>query len=63
MEAASPGQSNVKGVVHTWYQFSTHSLSSWNSLRALWYVDGLKVVPQNYFRTIFSYLFSLLGLR
>ena len=58
MEAPSRGQSNVKGVVHTWYQFSvstserirnfeTQSLSSWNSLRALWYVNGVKVVPQN----------------
>ena len=37
MHAPSQGQSNVKGVVHTWYQFSTQSLSSWNSLRALWY--------------------------
>ena len=28
MYAPSQGQSNVKGVVHTWYQFSTQSLSS-----------------------------------
>nr|QVG61562.1 hypothetical protein [Rhizoctonia sp.] len=47
MAAPSQGQSNVKGAVHTWYQFSTQSLSSWNSLQALWYVNGVKVVPQN----------------
>ena len=47
MDAPSQGQSIVKGAVHTWYQFSTQSLSSWNSLRALWYVNGVKVVPQN----------------
>jgi hypothetical protein len=35
MAAPSQGQSNVKGTVHKWYQFSTQSLSSWNSLQAL----------------------------
>lgn len=47
MNAPSQGQSKVNGVVYTWYQFSTQYLSSWNSLRALWYVDG--VVPLNIF--------------
>ena len=30
-----------------WYQFSTQSFSSWNSLQALWYVNGTKVVPNS----------------
>ena len=47
MAAPSQGQSIVKGTTHKWYQFSTQSLSSWNSLQALWYVNGTKVVPKN----------------
>ena len=49
MDAPNQGQSKVKGVVHTWYQFSTKSLSSWSDLHALWYVNGVKVVPKNIF--------------
>ena len=52
MDAPNQGQSKVKGVVHTWYQFSTKSLSSWNDLQALWYVNGVKVVPQNIFEML-----------
>jgi hypothetical protein len=47
MAAPSQGQSIVKGTTHKWQQFSTQSLSSWNSLQALWYVNGTKVVPNN----------------
>jgi hypothetical protein len=67
MSTPSQGQSNVKGSVHTWYQFSTQSLSCWNDLQALWYVNGVKVVPKNIFdlltpislaycNTLFKYL-------
>lgn len=52
MDAPNQGQSKVKGVVYTWYQFSTKSLSSWNDLQALWYVNGVKVVPQNIFEML-----------
>ena len=45
MDTPRQGHSNLNGVVHTWYQFSTQSLTSWNDLHALWYVNGVKVVP------------------
>ena len=38
------------GLITTSYsllKFSTQSLSSWNSLQAVWYVNGTKVVPHN----------------
>lgn len=67
MNTPSQGHSNVNGSVHTWYQFSTQSLSCWNDLHALWYVNGVKVVPKKicdlltpislaYCNTLFKYL-------
>ena len=35
MVAPTPGQSIVKGKIYKWYQFSSQSLSSWNSLQAV----------------------------
>ena len=32
MESPTKGHSTLKGVVYTWYQFSTQSISSWNPL-------------------------------
>ena len=52
MDAPSQGHSNINGAVHTWYQFSTQSLTCWNDLHALWYVNGVKVVPQNIFELL-----------
>ena len=49
VEYNGKGHSNINGTVHTWYQFSTKSLSCWNDLQALWYVNGVKVVPKNIF--------------
>jgi len=49
MDAPSPGKSVVKGKVYQWYQFSTQSIPAWNALHALWYVNGVKVVPANIF--------------
>nr|YP_010170388.1 LAGLIDADG homing endonuclease [Phanerochaete carnosa]QRZ60369.1 LAGLIDADG homing endonuclease [Phanerochaete carnosa] len=51
MDTPSQGHSNVNGTVHTWYQFSTKSLSRWNDLQAAkpGMVNGVKVVPQNIF--------------
>ena len=60
MDAPNQGQSKVKGVVHTWYKFSTKSLSSWNDLQALWYVNGVKVVPQNIFEMLTPISLSIL---
>jgi hypothetical protein len=47
MLAPSPGTSLIKGMTHHWLQFSTKSLVEWNSLYALWYVNGVKVIPNN----------------
>lgn len=47
MEAPSIGKTVIKGKTHQWYQFSTQSIPAWNALRALWYVNGVKVVPAN----------------
>ena len=52
MDSPTKGHSTLKGVVYTWYQFSTQSLSSWNPLYAIWYVNGVKVVPQNIFELL-----------
>lgn len=47
MPAPSEGKSTIKGKTYTWYAFSTRSIKEWNSLHALWYVDGVKVIPSN----------------
>lgn len=47
MDAPSIGKSVIKGTTHEWYQFSTQSIPAWNALHALWYVNGVKVVPAN----------------
>ena len=35
------------GIVYDWWQFTTASFVSWNSLRTLWYPQNIKVVPDN----------------
>ena len=64
MDAPNKGHSNIKGTVHTWYQFTTKSLSTWNDLHALWYINGVKVVPKNIFEllTLISLAFVSLTL-
>lgn len=52
MDSPTIGHSTLKGVVYTWYKFSTQSISSWNPLYALWYINGVKVVPQNIFELL-----------
>lgn len=47
MTSPSLGTSFIKGVTYQWYQFSTKSIASWNALHAMWYVNGVKVVPDD----------------
>ena len=47
MTTPSMVKSIIKGVTYYSWQFSTLSLSAWNTLHALWYVNGIKVVPAN----------------
>ena len=37
----------VKGKSYQYISFSTKSLKEWNSLYALWYKDGKKIIPEN----------------
>lgn len=48
MDKPSEGTSVLKGGgVHKWLQFTTKSYSEWNSLKAEWYVNNIKVIPAN----------------
>nr|ATX61956.1 hypothetical protein [Tremella fuciformis]ATX61977.1 hypothetical protein [Tremella fuciformis]ATX62022.1 hypothetical protein [Tremella fuciformis]ATX62068.1 hypothetical protein [Tremella fuciformis]ATX62113.1 hypothetical protein [Tremella fuciformis] len=47
MRVPSVGKTVLNGVTHKWLQFSTISLSRWNELHALWYVNGVKTIPGN----------------
>lgn len=37
----------VKGKSYQYISFNTKSLKEWNSLYALWYKDGKKIIPEN----------------
>ncbi|TPG03869.1 hypothetical protein EAH88_19140 [Rhodanobacter glycinis] len=52
MSEPSMGTTTLKGVVHVWYQFSTQSLTTWNALHAIWYVNGVKVIPENIYHLL-----------
>jgi hypothetical protein len=47
MLSPSPGTSVIKGVTYHWFQFTSKSFAGWNALHALWYVNGVKVIPNN----------------